>query len=307
MRKILYGAIALLLAAQAYPQVAATDDREIARQVYDDAKVIRRIADVAKRDLPRNVLGEIIEEDLETLRGKTAEYEYRYAAYTRTEADRHEERFSFTTDKEEPKSSSFDLKGTLAYRFRLQVPPRRMLLLNNRRVWVERVDVSYVPIGRESSVTESFDVKAWLEPGDERLIEVPQIAREATATVWASTEPGEKASLDVAVYRATLVDNPDSPFATVVRRVNVLDDAVDERDYRKLRNVADEVLALLETRAGAGAATRFAAVPATPAPARTDDDIYFELREIHVRLSGDEASRKEAIQRLERLLERLRP
>ncbi|HSN67669.1 MAG TPA: hypothetical protein VLV48_00365, partial [Thermoanaerobaculia bacterium] len=142
------------------------------------------------------------------------------------------------------------MKGKLAYRFRLQTPGRRMLLLNNRRVYVDRVDLTYLPIGGESALTQSIDVKTWLEPGEERMIEVPQIAREATAVIWASTDPGEKGSLDVAVYRAALVDSPDSPFATVVRRRNVFEDAVRERDYRKLRTVADEVMALLEARAG---------------------------------------------------------
>ncbi len=307
MRRLLYGAIALVLATQAAAQSSVVDDREIAGQVYEDAKVLRRIADVARRELPREVLAKIVAEDLETLRGKTSEYEYRYAAYARTEADRNEDRFTVKTDKEKPELESFEMKGELAYRFRLQTPGRRRLLLNNRHIYIDRVDLTYLPIGRASAATESINVKAWLEPGEERIIEVPQIAREATAVIWASTDPGEGGSLDVAVYRATLVDNPDSPFATVVRRVSVFEDAVQERDYRKLRNAADEVMALLETRAGGGAAARIAAVPATPQPDSRNDDIYFELREIQVRLQGDEASRKEGLRRLERLIESLRP
>lgn len=304
MRRLFYGVIAAAFAAQAFGQV---DDREIARQVYEDAKVMRRIADVARRDLPRDVLGKIVDEDLETLRGKTSEYEYRYAAYARTEAERNEERFTVRTDKEKPELESLELKGQLAYRFRLQVPGRRMLVLGNRHVYVDHVELSYLPIGRQAAVTASVDMKAWLEPGEERIVEVPNIAREATATVWVSTDPGEKASLDVAVYRATLVDNPDSPFATVVRRIGVMKDAVRERDYRKLRNVADEVMALLETRAGSSPASRVATVPAAPPSVEHDDDIYFELREIQVLLRGDEASHKEGLARLERLVERLRP
>ena len=304
--KILFcGVLALLISIQTAAQVI--DDRAIARQVYEDAKVMRRVADVARRDLPRDVLGKILEEDIETLRGRISEYQYRYAAYTRTEADRTEERFTISTDKETPESQSVEMKGKLSYRIRIQTPGRRMLLLNNRRIYVDRVDLTYLPIGGERALTESIDVKTWLEPGDERLIEVPQIAREATAVVWASTDPGEKGSLDVAVYRAALVDSPDSPFATVVRRMNVVEDAVRERDYRKLRNVADEVIALLETRAGSGSSASIAALPPAAAPTRLGDDIYFELREIRVRISGDEASRKDAAERLDRLIERLRP
>lgn len=300
-------AIALLFAFQAAAQVPSADDREIARQVYEDAKVMRRIADVARRDLPRDVLEKIVAEDLETLRGRISEYEYRYAAYARTEADRNEERFTVKTNKERPELDSFELKGKLAYRFRIQTPGRRVLLLNNRHIYVDRVELIYLPIGRESAVSETIDVKTWLEPGEERMIEVPQIAREATATLWVSTDPGEKGSVELAVYRATLVDNPDSPFATIVRRVGVFEDAVGERDYRKLRNAADEVMALLESRVGSGVAPRIAAVPPPGAQTAHDDDIYFELREIQVRLLGDEASRKDGLERLQKLLDRLRP
>lgn len=305
MKAFLCGAIALALAAPAAAQ--GVDDREIARLVFEDAKVVRRIADVARRELPRDVLKKIVDEDLETLRGKTAEYEYRYASWARTEARRDEERFTIKTGKENPELESLEMKGRLVYRFRLQVPGRRMLLFNNRHVWVDRVDLTYLPIGRTTATTETIEIKTWLEPGEERMIDVPQIAREATAVVWASTDPGEKGSLDVAAYRATLVDNPDSPFATVVRRVSVIEDAVRERDYRKLRNVADEVIALLEARAESPAGSRVPSLAATPERTRLDDDIYFELREIQVRMTGDEASRREAQQRLERLIERLRP
>jgi hypothetical protein len=305
MKTLLYGALALLIAAQAGAQSAV--DREIARQVYEDAKLMRRVADVARRDLPRDVLQKILAEDLDLLRGRISEYEYRYAAYARTEADRKEERFTVKTNREKPELDSFELEGKLTYRFRIQAPSRRMLLLSNRHIYVDRVDLTYLPIGREAAVAESIDVKTWLEPGEERIIEVPQIAREAKARIWVSTDPGEGGSVDLAVYRATLVDNPDSPFATVVRRVAVFEDAVRERDYRKLRNVADEVIALLESRVDPGGAPRVAALPPPGGAARTDDDIYFELREIHVRMLGDENSRKDAIERIERLITRLRP
>lgn len=305
MKAILFGALALTITAQAGAQTP--NDREIARQVYEDAKVMRRVADVARRDLPRNVLEKILAEDLELLRGRISEYEYRYAGYARTESDRKEERFTVKTNGEKPELESFEVEGKLAYRFRIQTPSRRMLVRSNRHIYVDRVDLTYLPIGREAAVAESIDVKTWLEPGEERIIEVPQIAREAKARVWVSTDPGEVGSVDVAVYRATLVDSPDSPFATVVRRVNVFEDAVRERDYRKLRNVADEVIALLEARVERTAVPGVAALPAPSSAARNDDDIYFELREIHVRMLGDESSRKEAIERIERLIDRLRP
>ncbi|HEU5163429.1 MAG TPA: hypothetical protein VFV54_09815, partial [Thermoanaerobaculia bacterium] len=82
MKTFSRGVLALLISIPAVAQVV--DDRAIARQVYEDAKVIRRVADVARRDIPRDVLEKILEEDMETLRGRISEYQYRYAAYTRT-------------------------------------------------------------------------------------------------------------------------------------------------------------------------------------------------------------------------------
>ncbi|HSN67670.1 MAG TPA: hypothetical protein VLV48_00370 [Thermoanaerobaculia bacterium] len=71
MKTSFCGVLALLISIPAAAQVA--DDRAIARQVYEDAKVIRRVADVARRDLPRDVRGKILDEDMETLRGRISE------------------------------------------------------------------------------------------------------------------------------------------------------------------------------------------------------------------------------------------
>ncbi|MGH9457451.1 MAG: hypothetical protein ACRD2J_07390 [Thermoanaerobaculia bacterium] len=310
MKNLIHAAVAAL----AFPLIAfgqiATDsvNRQIARDVYEDVKVVRRVADVARRDMPRDVLEKILAEDLETLRGKTSEFQYRYARYERVEADRREERFTFDSKTEESSLESFTIEGDLVYRIRVQVPSRRMLLLSNHRVWVDRVDLRYTPIGVISPVSESVDVKTWLEPGDERMIEIPQVAREAAATLWVKTDAREKAAVDVAIFEASLVDDPNSPFATVVRRFQALGDAVEEREYRSVRNVADEILALLEAQAGTAG---IRPVPPTilpePAPRRATDDLYFELRHIEDLLRGSEAERAEGLQRLERLIERFRP
>lgn len=303
---------ALLAAALTLPSTAqplADSNREIARQVYDDVKVVRRVAEVGRRDLPRDILQTILAEDLETLRGKTSEFQYRYAAYERIEANRREQRFTFDTKTEESDLESFSMKGDLTYRVRVQIPGRRMLLLRNPRVWVDRVDVTYVPIGGSAALADTVEIKAWLDPGDERVVDVPRIARSATATVWVRTEVGKKASIDLALYEPSLVDDPNSPFATAVRRFQSLGDAVRDRDYRKVRNVADEVLALLESQAGA---TQIRPIPPTILPTdvtarAAGDDLYFELRHIEDLLRGSESDRAEGLERLRRLITRVRP
>lgn len=295
-------AFLLLGGAAAFAQPS---NSEIASAVFDDVKVVRRIADVARRDLPRDVVRKILDEDLDMLRGRIGDQQYRYARWERTESNRKEDRFTIQTapDREDPTAVS--MKGELPYRIRLQVPGRRMLLLSNRRVWFDRVDLNYVPVGESAMRSETIRVDAWLEPGDERFVEMPQIAREATMTVWARTDGGEKAAFDVAFYRATLVDDPDSPFATVVRRVKSADDAIDGRDYRRILNIADELMALLQTQAAPGSPS--AGVAPTVSARPVTDDLYFELRLIEDLLVGSETERRDGLDRLHRLVERLRP
>ena len=294
----------LLLAAGA--ALAQPSNPEIAAMVHDDAKVVRRIADVARRDLPRDVIRRILDEDLELLRGKIGDQQYRYARWERTASDRREERFTIETPSDREDPTAVAMKDELPYRIRLQVPSRRMLLLSNRRVYFDRVELTHVPVGESAARTETIRIDSWLEPGEERFVEMPQIAREATATVWARTDPGEKAAFDMAFYRASLVDDPNSPFATVVRRVKSADDAVADRDYRRIRNLADEIMALLETTAAPPGSTITAIPPPASAPPVTDD-LYFELRHIEDLLEGSDEDRREARERLRRLVMRLRP
>lgn len=286
--------------------VAQPSNPEIASMVYEDAKVVRRIADVARRDLPRDLVRRILDEDLDLLRGKISEQQYRYARWERTESDRREERFTIQTPSDREDPSAVAMKDELPYRIRLQVPSRRLLLLSNRRVFFDRVDLTHVPVGESAVRSETIRIDSWLEPGEERFLEMPQIAREATATVWARTDPGEKAAFDVAFYRASLVDDAASPFATVVRRIKSAGDAVSDRDYRRIRSLADEIMALLEATATPGAQAISAIPPTAPTPPVTDD-LYFELRHIEDLLGGSEDDRREARERLRRLVMRLRP
>lgn len=294
----------LLLTASA--GLAQPSNPEIASMVYDDAKVVRRIADVARRNLPREVIQAILDEDLELLRGRIGDQQYRYARWERTESDRREERFTIQTPSDRENPTAVAMKDQLPYRLRLQVPSRRMLLLSNRRVFFDRVELTHVPVGESAMRSETIRIDSWLEPGEERFVEMPQIAREATATVWARTEPGEKAAFDLAFYRASLVDDPNSPFATVVRRVKSATDATSGREYRLIRNLADEIMALLQTMPLPGAPAIGTTPPAAATPPVTDD-LYFELRHIEDLLGGSEDDRREARERLRRVVMRLRP
>ncbi|HVR42271.1 MAG TPA: hypothetical protein VMS56_02400 [Thermoanaerobaculia bacterium] len=315
MRTLLLGVLVLLggsLQLASQPLGSVTTNPDIARQVWEDTKVIRRVAEVARRDMPRDVLEQIIAQDLDTLRGKSSDMTYRYAGYQRIESGRKEERFGFESRAEASDLEAFALKDDLVYRVRVKVPDRRFLLFRNTRIYVDRVDVTYVPVDGSGAQSERFDVKAWLDTGEERVLDLQWIAREATATLFVRAEPGEKAAVELTTYRATLVDDPASPFATVVRRFQSFGDAIRESDYRRVRNVADELLAMLEPAAQAGGSSiSVVAPPSGPGASATSvgggDDLYFELRHIEDLLGGGEASRREGMERLHRLVIRLRP
>ncbi len=64
------------------------------QRVADDARVIDRVAEVSKRDLPDGLLKRLVNEDIELLRGKRADGTYEYATYERLEAGRIAQDFS---------------------------------------------------------------------------------------------------------------------------------------------------------------------------------------------------------------------
>ncbi|MCA1733257.1 MAG: hypothetical protein LC732_06595, partial [Acidobacteria bacterium] len=70
--------------------------RSPSSQVYDDAKVIRRVAEIAKRDMPRDILGTLVEQSLDSLRGKSGDFEYRYATWQRVESGKKQESSAIT-------------------------------------------------------------------------------------------------------------------------------------------------------------------------------------------------------------------
>ncbi|MFN2442802.1 MAG: hypothetical protein ABR517_08970 [Thermoanaerobaculia bacterium] len=296
------------------PRAEAQPLQSPSTQVYEDAKVIRRVAEVSRRDMPRNVLDALIQQSLDALRGKSGDLEYRYATWQRVESGRKQESSAITPGAEES-LSEVRIKDQLAYRLRVEIPKRRMLFFGNDRVWVDRIEARYTPIGGQPQVL-SVPVNEWFESGSERVWDLPDVAREAEVSVFARPE-SEKSSIVLTLSRASLVDNPDSPYYEVVRRLKSTDDAVRDRDYRKVRNLQDEIIALLEGEVGGRAVTPLPPVssstgsigtpPRPLGPAPTGDDVYFELGHIRELLNGNDDDRREAIFRLERLIERTKP
>jgi hypothetical protein len=282
-------------------------------RVADDGLVIDRVAEASKRDLPTDLLKRIVNEDIDLLRGKRPDGSYDYAKYERFESGRVVKSFSINDRKD--KMETVENRGSWIYRVVIEVPARRMLVRKNRSVWVERIDVEAVPEGSTQSRSQSFEVKAWLQPGEVRPFDLNAIAKQATVKVIATAqEDGGYGNIDVALVQARIVDAPDSPYAEAVAKAKAVLRALDNNDIPSLRATAKRL------RASLGGSTAVAATP--PAPSRpaasemtvtapaadtgTRLELQTELQLIEDLLTGTDTERREGLDKLHQMIRRMR-
>jgi hypothetical protein len=279
-----------------------------AERVAADAAVVDRVAEVSKRDLPRDLLKRLVEEDLELLRGRRNDGSYQYATYERFEAGRITK--SFSVQPRADKMETVEMRGTNIYRVIVDIPSRRMLVRRNRPVWLERVDVEFIAQNESQLQQKSFEVKAWLQPGDVRPFDLPAIARQLTAKVivTADKEAGY-GNLDVALVEARIVDLPDSPYAEAVTSAKALLRLLENGEVAAIRSNAQRMRDALGGST-ATTATRAAASEITVS-ARPDVaaqlELHTELQLIEDLLTGNETERREGLDRLHQLVRRTRP
>ena len=155
-------------------------------RVADDGLVIDRVAEAAKRDLPTDLLKRIVNEDIDLLRGKRPDGSYDYAKYERFESGRVVKSFSINDRKD--RMETVENRGSWIYRIVVEVPTRRMLVRKNRPVWIERIDVDAIPEGSTQSRSQSFEVKAWLQPGEVRPFDRQQQQQRADQRMLADAQ-----------------------------------------------------------------------------------------------------------------------
>ena len=293
MKRLLIG---LLLAATASAQ------ENVAQRVAEDAIAIDRVAAASKRDLPTDLLRRIIDEDVELLRGRRNDGSYAYASFERFDSGRITTDFS--VHHRGDRMEVLEIKGPWVYRLQVEVPSRRLLVRKNRSVWIERVDLEYISERGSQTERTSIDVKHWLKPGEFRPVDLPQIARQATARVVASVEKDAGyGNVELSLIKAKIVDNPDSPYGDAVASAKAIQRALDNSDVPSMRTMAQRLRSTLE---GRRAAARLQEPAPTPAP-RTDDRVLRdELQEIEDLLTGSEQERRQGLDRLHQLIRRLR-
>jgi len=302
-----YAAVLLFAVSAAAQQPAQIS------KVADDGLVIDRVAEASKRDLPRDLLKRIVNEDVDVLRGKRSDGTYQYATYERFEAGRKTE--SFSIQPREDRMQTVEVKGSFVYRAIVDVPSRRMLVRKNLPVWIESVEIELVPEGKSQNERQTIDVKAWLQPGEIRPVDFTAVARQATVRVVAQVDPkGGYGNLDVTLVQARIVDNADSPYASAVASAKAMQRALDNSDIPSLRAMAQRM------RDSFGASMRTvstvsSAVPAAPASTltvtaffdtATQLEMQTELQMIEDLLTGSESERREGLDRLHQLIRRTR-
>jgi hypothetical protein len=305
--------IILIFAAVAASPVLRADVTQIS-QVYDDAKAIDRFAEASKRgDLPKDVIERIVEQDIDFLRGKRADGTFQYATYERVESGRIGDNYSVQPSADNEHLSKIDLRGDFVYRLIVEVPSRRMMVTRNRKVWLDHVEVEYIPQNSSAAKSQTVKVGQWLNPGDTKTFELPEVGRQATARVWMRGDKADGyANVSLTLLKARVADNPDSPYSSVVANARALLKALDYGDTASVRNLAGHIRDGVQAVGGIPSAevtvvSRAGDANARPAPAGADTAaIVRELQAIEDLMTGTDTERREGLDRLHQLLRRMR-
>lgn len=284
---------------------AQEQQQNVVQRVSEDAIVLDRVAQASKRDLPRDLLKRIVEEDIDILRGKRNDGSYEYATFERFDSGRIDGSFSIQP-RGEGKMETVEVKGDWVYRVMIEVPTRKLLVRRNSPVWIERLDLDYIEERGTQTLHESIEVRQWLQPGEFRPVDLPAVARRATVKVVAMVE--EKSgygNVSISLVKARIVDNADSPYADAVASAKAIQRALDHGDVPSIRAMAQRMRSSL-----GGAMTVVAPAAETPAAAPQpppSPEMYGELQAIEDLLTGTEQERREGMDRLHQLIRRLRP
>jgi hypothetical protein len=306
---------AALVAASAFAQIDVT-------RVANDAMVVDRVAEASKRDLPSDLLKRIVNEDIELLRGRGANGLYQYARYERIEGGRVSRSSSVQPPDKKNETRVIEVSAPFAYRLVLDSPSRRMLVTRNRPVFIERVEVEYVPQGSSETKRQTINIEANLNPGEVRPVDLPDIARQATVRVFARADEAQGyANLTATLIQARVVDNPESPYADAVASAKSLVKSLDNNDVGSARSLASRIRqqlgasslqarapeAQVVTQSQAQPATRTIEVTASRDDAQPPIETYTELQIVEDLLTGNADEKREGLDRLHQLLRKLRP
>lgn len=318
MKKSIAATLITLLALLSSP--AAAEDRDLLETVLVDAQVVGRVAEVAQRDLPRELLLRIVEQDIDLLRGRRDDGSYAYAHFEMIESGRVAEGFTVRAAERDGQLDRKQFRAKNVYKIIVNVPSRRLLVARNRDLHLDRIVVDYEDQQRQTK-TRTFEVGRTIDAGENIEFDLGEVAADALATVHARSER-KTSSIEVIFLKASLVDDADSPWFGLVQNAKLLREAVDRRDQATMQSLA----ASLAGRVGAVLDRDFARTalrepvseiePVVPRPLGTPPEIpldappvleiYLQLQQVQDFLTGTEAERREGLDLLHQLIRNLR-
>jgi len=296
-------AIAVLASMNVFAQVPAA-------RVAADARVLDRVAEASRNDLPKDLLKRIVNEDIDLLRGKRADGTYQYAGYDRMEAGRKADTFSVDPERKE---SVLELRDNFAYRLIVSVPTRRMVLAKNHHVYVDHIEVELLPEKSSEKKFQTVKVEGWIEPGGSKTVDLDEIGRQAIARVYAHAETGGYANVTLTLVEARIFDEPSSPYSDAVESAKAIAKAIDHSDAASIRAMAQRIAGRLQPGGVPSMASVPDAVSVRPSATqvdviagRGDAETATELQAIEDLLTGSEVERRQGLDRLHQLLRRIR-
>lgn len=284
-------------------------------RVSDDAKAMDRIAELTKRDLPRDLLRRMVTEDIELLRGRRPDGTYEHATFERMESTRVTDTFTVEPAGDD-KLYHADVVGNFIYRVILTSPTRRLLVSKNRHAYVDHFEVEYIPPGGTAAKVETVRVGIWFEPGQNRAYDLKEIAQQVTVRVFGRADKDAGyGNIDVALIQAKVVDNADSPYAAAVASEKAVLRAIDHDDMPSIRALAARIIDQTATSPSSGGHRAESSIDVSAVPTIAGSgsrspivspDVTVELQAIEDLLTGNEMERRQGLDRLHQLLRRLR-
>ncbi|HET7704545.1 MAG TPA: hypothetical protein VFM36_00520 [Thermoanaerobaculia bacterium] len=296
-------ALATFFAASA----AMAVEQAAIQRVAADAAVIDRVAEVSRKDLPVDLLKRIVNEDIELLRGKRKDGSYEFATYERLEASRISSSHSVQPRKND-EMERIEMRGSWVYRLIVSAPSRRLVMTKNRRVFLDRVELEYIPEGSSDTRTKTIPIQEWLEPGGITPIDFPEMARQATARLYAKADAeAGYGNIVVSLVQARIVDNADSPYADAVASAKAMLRAIDGGEVPSIRAMASRVRDRLGVTEAPMPAPTGPAAQVEVVAKRVDAGLYTELQVIEDLLTGTDSEKRQGLDQLHQLVRKLRP
>lgn len=322
MQKQLFAVLAALLTLPVFAQSATQTRDQNIDMIARDLHALNRVATVAEDlDRSRQVLLAITDADIRTLRMPREDGTFQWASLQREEGGRVSDEKAIEYVHTEKELRYVTVTGANGYRVEVTVPRKRGAFSSNNRVWVRNVIADITSFDGKASHHE-IPVNAWVNPGDSTGVALPEIGKSVKATAELGVESGDKkATAEVSLVQAKLVDDPNSPYFPAVRRLVQIRDLITARDMHRgnIRNAVDEALLSLpgelEKRAAEQAEAarvrrQMAEMGTTTGSINLGDatpDVVREMAEIARLLNGTVAEQEEGRRRLELLIATLRP